>query len=88
MGEEECGERVIRFPAKELCFDGPNGALIDGILDACSTLVGAGNDSGLTIVGHFEDVGTCLQAQSAADAEIFIYACHNRFPPSIPSKSA
>ena len=60
--EEKCGERVIRFPAKELCFDGPNGALIDGVLNACCTLIGASNDSGLTVVGHFEYVSTCLGA--------------------------
>jgi hypothetical protein len=60
--KEECGERVIRFPAKKLCFDGPNGALIDGVLNTCRTLVGAGNYPGLAIVGHLEDIGACLRA--------------------------
>lgn len=60
--EEKMRGAVNWLPAMGLCFDGPNGALIDGVLNACCTLIGASNDSSLAIIGHLEYVSACLGA--------------------------
>ena len=87
-GWEKNAGNIDSFPAIGLCFDGPNGALIDGVLDACCALIGASNDSGLAIIGHLEYVRACLGAKPAADAKIFVYFRHVRFPPSLSSELA
>jgi hypothetical protein len=63
MADEKKVRGTVKWlPAMGLCFDGPNGALIDGVLNACCALIGASDDSGLAIIGHLEYVSTCLGA--------------------------